>query len=56
MRISTARVVHDLTDLRNDLDTAIREHESHGQAPTYLHAAEDVVRELIGYLVEKGER
>ena len=56
MHINLIRVVRDLTDLRNDLDTAIREHESRGQAPDYLLAAEDAVRELINYLVEQGER
>lgn len=55
MHINILRVVRDLTDLRNDLDTAIREYESRGQAPTYLLAAEDAVRELISYLVEQGD-
>ena len=56
MHINIIRVVRDLTDLWNDLDTALREHESRGQVPAYLLAAEDTVRELVNYLVEQGER
>ena len=56
MRISTARVVHDLTDLRNDLDTAIREHKAQGHVSIHLLTAEDTVKELISYLRGRDER